>query len=204
MKLAPERFYYQLSSKSRSAFHLTREAYDQARNTWLCVGCASPKPDVREVDLVLEDIEEVPENLPLSFHFGSGVGVARRDFLLSLGEEEVGRDLCLGCVLGPEGQLFNDWVTFIGKHRIIVRGTKHAGARICEECGRQIYFAMGRRYLYPRPPEGVSIFDKGSSGLVVTEALVGRVKLDRWRGLSCLKLPVLGAPLDGLGELAVA
>lgn len=202
MKLASEEYYYLLSSSSRSALHLTREAYNKARNTWLCTGCASPKPDVRKVDLVIEDMESAPENLPLNFHFGSGVGVARKDFLFSLGKEEVERELCLGQVFGPEGQLLDDWVTFMGKHRIIVRGTKHAGARICEECGRQIYFALGRRYLYPRPPEGISIFDQGSSGLVVTEVLVGRVKLNQWRGLSCLKLPVLTAPRDGLGELA--
>ncbi|MBI4557402.1 MAG: hypothetical protein HY706_07460 [Candidatus Hydrogenedentes bacterium] len=199
MKLASEEYYYWLSSSSRSALHLTREAYDQARHTWLCAGCVLPKPDVMKVDAM---IGYMPENIPLNFVSGTGVGVARKDFLFSLGEDKVGRDLCFGRVFGPEGQLLDDWITFIGKHRIIVRGTKHVSARICEECGRQIYFAMGRRYLYPRPPEGISIFDEGSSGLVVREALVGRVKLNQWRGLACLKLPVLSAPRDGLGDLA--
>jgi hypothetical protein len=105
-------------------------------------------------------------------------------------------------LFGPKGQLLEDYVTFNGKHRIIVRGTKHVSARICDVCGRQFYFSMGRQYLCPQPTEGVTMFHKGSSGLVVTEEIFARVNVKQWRGLACVRLPVLSAPQDGLGELA--
>jgi hypothetical protein len=191
--------FYKLSSTTMNPCTMVKSGYEQARKTWLCTGCAFPRPDTKVVDAAIQEKE--PDNVALNFIGGCGLGIVRKDFLLALGEDTVREHLHLGSVGGPDGRLLEDWVTFVGRHRIIVRGSKNAGVRLCSECGRTVYFAIGQLYLYPKPPYGVSIFDAGNGGLVVTGELVGRVKLNSWRKLDCTRLPVLEAPRDGLVEL---
>jgi hypothetical protein len=176
------------------------EAIDRnAGLSWRCPVCGRPKPGERELDATIE--EDKMEKTPLSFIFGYGLGLARKDFLFGLGEDKVREDLYLGRLFSERKGLLDDWVTFNGKHRIFVRGSEHAQHRQCTECGRHFYFAMGRQYLHPQPPAGVAIFDKGYGGLVVTEELAGRITLNRWPKLVCEKLPVLATPLDGFPNL---
>lgn len=160
-----------------------------------------PKPGVQGVNLTVQ--ERTPENTPLNTVAGTGVGVARKDFLAELGDTAVRKYLFVGRVIGPDGEVFKDWVTFRGKHLIIVRGSKEAGYRICDVCGQPAYFAMGKKYLYPVPPAGVSIFDKFNGGLVVSPEIMERVTLNRWRKLKCVKLPVVSVPKDSLPALTV-
>ena len=178
---------------------MVKPVYEQARMTWLCTGCAFPKPDTKVVDATIQ--EEKPDNTPLNMISGCGVGIARKDFLFSFGEDLVRQHLYLGQVFAPDNRLLENWVTFVGRHRIIVRGSKNAGVRRCVKCGRNVYFAMGQLYLYPEPPRDIAIFDAGNGRLVVSEALIERVKLNAWRKLDCIALQVLDFPRDGLGDL---
>lgn len=177
---------------------MAKSCWEKARKSWLCPGCGNPR-EQRTIELTIQ--EDEPDNTPLNMISGCTVGIARKDFLFCFGEDIVRQHLYLGHVFGPDGHPLENWVTFVGRHRIIVRGSKNAGVRRCSECGRNVYFAMGELYLYPQPPAGVLIFDAGNGGLVVTEELVRRIKLNKWRKLDCRRLPVLDYPLDGLVEL---
>ncbi len=132
--------------------------------------------------------------------YGFGVPLARLAFLLRLGEERVRRNLYLGEVFGPDGSCWEDWVTFRGKRRLIVRGsTEHAGNRVCPECGRNCYFGMPPNYLYPEPRSDVEIFESSGFGLVIpdsvaTEAGIGR-KVRRVQGVEEVEWP--GAEIGG-------
>lgn len=188
--------YFGLQSAASDCWDLVKEAYEDARKSWLCTGCCNPKPEVRRVDAI---IYEVSDSTPINFINGTTVGVARKDFLSCLGDKEVAEHLSLGRVFLEDGELLNDWVTFIGNHKIIVRGTKEAATRNCSICGSQPYFALPPYYLYPAPPPDIAIFDKGTGGLVVTELLKNRIAIRGWPKLKITQLSVLDAPRDGLG-----
>ena len=177
---------------------LTKSFYDEARESWLCAGCGNPREE-RAIDVQVE--AEPPVNIPLNFAQGSTVGIANKDFLFSLGKEHVIGHLHLGGVLGPNGDLLEDWFSFVGRHRLIVRGSEHAQARVCTVCGKNVYFAVGQRYLYPHPPLGVRIFDAGTGSLVITKELMDCVDLQKWKHLKCIGLEVLESPRDGYLDL---
>ncbi len=120
---------------------MVKAAYEEARKTWFCTGCAFPKPNVKKVDAAIQESEL--DDTPLNFISGCGVGIGRRDFLFSFGEKTIQNDLCIGQVRGPDGSLLEDWVTFLGRQRVVVRGSTNVSYRRCSECGRQVYFAMG-------------------------------------------------------------
>ena len=211
--------YIHIQSLTMNAANLTKAAYAEAKNTWLCTGCAYPKPGVERVDV---HIENRSLQGPLNLVFGCGLPLARRSFLFRLGEERVKRDLYLGDVFNADGVRLDDWVTFRGKRRLIVRGTKDAGYRVCSECGRNVYFAMHPRYLYPQPPTDVELFESTLAGLVFPEIVGVEVgiggKPHRIRGAEVLpwpsadvegrrrrllveRLQVLTKPKDGLPPL---
>jgi len=191
--------FFKLSSTTMNPCTMVKSVYEQARKTWLCTACGFPRPDTKEVDATIQ--EEKLDNTPLNMISGCGVGIAHKDFLFSFGEDFVRQHLYLGQVFTPDKHPLQSWVTFVGRHRIIVRGSKNAGVRRCADCGRNVYFAMGELYLCPEPPLGIAIFDAGNGGLVVSEALMELVNLNAWRKLDCRKLPVLTLPKDGLHEL---
>jgi hypothetical protein len=191
--------FYSFCSTAQEACSIEKACHAEAHRTWLCTGCASPKPGTKELDATVQN--ESMEGPPLNFVFGCDLGVARKEFLFAFGENVVRHHFYLGRLSRDDGTPFDDWVTFRGKHRIFVRGSKHAQYRQCTLCGRRLYFALGKHYLYPQPPAGVTIFDTGNGGLVLTEDLVQGVTINKWRKLEFLKLPILDAPLDGLGDL---
>jgi hypothetical protein len=190
--------YYLLASGSMDPWNLTKPAYELAKRIWACSSCGFPKPGVEGVNVT---VVGVPGNASLNCVHGLGLGIAEKEFIESFGAGQADRYLHLGQVFGPDGQPLEKWVTFNGRNRILVRGTRHATARICQECGRQIYFAMGREYLYPKPREDVSMFDKGWGALVLTGDLAIRATRKQWTSVHCTRLKVLKQPEDGLGEL---
>ena len=191
--------YYHLSAAGMDACTMQKDYYEAARLTWLCTGCAAPKPDVRELDAHIEDDE--PPSSPLSFVMGCGLPLARKDFLFAFGREEVARDLYLGKVFSDDGSLLEDWVTFRGRYRLIIRGVENVSYRKCDECGQHAYFAMGERYLCPDPPRDASIFESHLFGLVATPELFERITLDERYMLDIERLQVLQEPKDGLTGL---
>ena len=129
---------------------MSKAAYEEARLSWLCRGCLTPKACYTGIDVQLQQVP--PLESDLNFVNGCGLGVARTDLLAKIGADVVKRDLYLGSVYGPGGDLIGDWSTFHGRHRLVIRGSRHVSFRKCEDCGRVVYFGMGKRYLFPMPP----------------------------------------------------
>jgi hypothetical protein len=178
---------------------MSRTAAEAAKKDWLCPGCNYPKPGVGSIDVTLQ--QPGPNDAPLNFIYGFGVPIAKRAFLGSFGENTINRDLHLGRVfLEGRGQL-DDWVTVRGRHSLIIRGTKNVSRRQCTECGRNVYFAMGSRYLFPSPPSEHEMFESDLSGLIVSQRLFDLLTLNGWPKLVFDKLPVLAAPKDDFPEM---
>lgn len=183
-----------------SAPELVEESYQEAVGRWLCPGCKEPKPGIVEVDVTIENPPN--QNVPLTAAINCGVPIARKDFLFSFGEDLVRRDLFLGRVYNPDGKEATELVTFRGKYRVLVRGQKHVSHRICLECGRTRCSSMiGGRYVYPKPPEGVSLFESQLWGLVMPDEVFRRIDLRQWQEVTHEVLHVPEFPPDGLLDL---
>jgi hypothetical protein len=162
---------------------------------WLCSDCGAPKPGVEQVDVTIQ--EPSPGRATLTFVSGTGVPLIRRSHLLRLGDENIAKYLHIGEVKNEKGKVLADWVTCRAKHKVIVRGDSRAGHRLCQTCGRDIYFAMGKPYLYPSPPSGVEVL-QGRLSLIVSSALRAQLALEDWKVVSIEPLPVLSSPRDSL------
>jgi hypothetical protein len=191
--------FFHLRSKTLHPCYATKDSRAEALRTWLCPGCASPKPGVKGIDVWLQ--ERAPRDKPLNLVFGCGIGLIHKELLNLVGHEIVERDLYIGRVMGDRGNEIADWVTFRGRCGVIVRGSKDAANRVCQDCGRNVYFAIGKRYLYPAPPAAATVF-QSYHGLVVPPAVQERVAARKWRMLRMEELPVLEQPTDGLGVLS--
>jgi hypothetical protein len=172
---------------------------------WWCHACRSPKPETGAIDFQI--IQKKPVNSPICSAAYFGVRFARRDFLALLGEENVATDLLLGTLMGPAGEVIEDWVTVRARHNLIVRGglsvgfEHFVGSRLCEVCGNRIYSAYAPNYLYPAPDPTVQIFQSQLGGLVVPYDLFAPLGLKRKRGFGIETLKILDKPRDKLGEL---
>jgi hypothetical protein len=181
-----------------------REA-ELSAEPWYCVVCHDPRPGTGAIDTRI--YQKKPVNSPLDFVAGTGIDIARRDFLSLLGEENVARDLMLGTVYGPSGAPIEGWVTVRGRHRVIVRGSlkkgfeHYVGTRTCEACGNRIYSAYPPNYLYPAPNPDAVILQSQLGGLVVRPELIAHLDIKRKKGFAIQKLKVLDKSRDGLGEL---
>ena len=151
----------------------------------------------REIDARLQG----PGREPLNFVTGCGLPIASRALLHAVGDDLTSRELFLGRVYGPNDEELSGWATFRGRQRLVVRGSKNVSHRRCTECGRDVYFAMGKRYLYPAPPKGLSIFESDRFGLILTEEVFNRADIQRSRRFRIDKLLVQNSPTDGLAEL---
>ena len=129
------------------------------------------------------------------------LGVAYKPFLDRLPADAVKTDLFLGPIYGPNGKLLQDWVTYRGRKRLIIRGNMNVTCRKCPECYRDLYFAMGDKYLYPAPRGDAVLYESDRCGLIVRLELFETLDLGKWRKISIHRLKVLDEPNDGLGEL---
>lgn len=194
------RTYFYLSTKGMEPCFLTKDKHQEAVRTWLCRGCKWPKKGIGAVDVTLEG--KRPPKTPINFVFAASVGVAQRDFLEELGRETVQRDLLLGKVFNESNKELSDYISFRGRNALIVRGTKDARYRTCNECGRHLYFANPKWYLYPQPPPDFEVFESHSHQLILSETVFKRLTLNKWkRSLYVAELEVLDAPLDGFMDL---
>jgi len=193
-----EMIYYHIYSGATGGPDIAREYRKEAESTWFCTGCGHPKPAFQAIDI---RVQENPIEGP-ALNSEWGVPIARKDFLAMLGENNIQKYLYIGKVFGPNNEIVNDWVTFRGKEKLIVRGSKNAQHRSCDQCGRNVYFAMGKSYLYPSPPKGIALFESDLCGLIMPETLFPAIDPARLKGLLVEKLPVLSSPRDGFAELA--
>jgi len=186
-------YYISVSSLAMNPAELASATSAEARDNWLCSGCTSvkPKTEALTVQLKNQSLEG-----PLNVTFGPTLAFAHKSFLFRLGEERVRRHLFLGEVYGPNGRRWDDWVTFRGRHRLIVRGTKDVALRVCPLCGANLYFSRGAQYLYPEPPTNIEIFESHLNGLIFPDYVgrelgIGGV-IRRVRGAEILDWPSSG------------
>ncbi len=193
------KIYYHIYSGTKDPCCITDKSYPKAKITWICPGCNYPKQDILAVDIELEN--ERIDNCPLNFVQGCGLPIVNTKFLFSLGKDAIEQNFYLGKVFMANGLLLDDWVTFRGKRKILIRGSKNVSSRQCEQCGRNVYYAAGTRYIYPEPDSDSILFESDLSGLVLPENLFDKIDLSLWEKLIIDKLPVLASPKDGLTNL---
>lgn len=189
--------YIHITPASMHPYSLSKEDYAEAKRTWLCSGCNRPIPDTGPVNV---QIQEKKLKGSLSFIQGVGLGMALKSFLGSFGEERVSRDLRVGTVKGPLGEV-SDWATFTGRRRIIVRATENVSHRKCTQCGRDVYFGMGKKYIFPEPEPDAELFDTGWGGILVPSALGSQLRLEEYSDIFTESLGVSNEPVDGLVNL---
>ena len=193
--------FHHLYSQSMHPLEMIDEHYRQALRTWLCGGCKRPRPGIGAVDVTVEK-ESTRSRAALNLVAGTGVAIARREVLFTLGVERVSRDLYLGNVLRRSGTPYEDLVTFRGRRALIVRGKKHVANGQCSECGHAAYFSMiGGRYLHGLPPPGHDLFESQLWGLVFSDEIARGLDLGSWKCVTHEVLPVRDKPLDGLGDI---
>ncbi len=178
---------------------LSREAPIRAPVNWLCPGCNYAKPGVAPIDVCVQN-DRMPRRVMESVIL---LGLVNQSFLAELDERIVARDLILGKVFLENGRCLDDWHTFRSRHRIIVRGSKNAGYRICDQCHQVCYSATGKSYLYPEPPADCDIYESDLTGLVFRSELIEHIDFSKYRKLQVDRLRVLDPPPDGLGLLDV-
>ncbi|MCS7338575.1 MAG: hypothetical protein NZ739_10125 [Verrucomicrobiae bacterium] len=193
------REYYLLYPTTMNPCTLERRFYEEARKAWLCPGCGSPRCHIQGLEVLIQ--EDKPDNAALNGITGTSLGLAKKNCITRFGDKILSKYFELGKVYGPNGVMLEEWVVFVGKHQVIVRGTEHVKLRQCPACGRNIYFGVGQRYLYPAPPQDVLVMDGSNGLLVVADELLPPLELCTWPKVKCVKLPVLDVPLDGLVDL---
>ena len=182
---------------------IDRSEGERLSGHYICKSCNGPLPHCRSIDVTLEHTTGIDK--PLTFVAGGFPGIMCRDLLQRLDPEVIQRDLFLGRVFGPNGKLLDQWVTFHGRRTLIIRGTQHAGHRVCDMCHRVLYFATGLRYLFLAPPADATIFESDLSGLIFPAAMYHKIDLGKWRKkIHADELQVVDEPLDGLGTLVTA
>ncbi len=189
--------YIHIYTASSNQISLTRESKKVAETSWLCTDCNNPYPESKEVDIAIQD--DLSGCGPIEFINGCGLQIIQKKFLYLFGKENIDTYFKLGTVYNHNGEKIENWVTVISDNRIIVRGTTNADLRICKNCGRKLYFSLGKQYLYPAPPENIHLFESNSFGLIYDEYLFSRIELKNWKKLYVDKLSVLHKPKDGLG-----
>lgn len=193
--------FHLLYSQSMHPLEMVDEQYKQALQTWLCPACKSPRPGTGAIDVTVEN-QGIRNRAALNLVMGSGIPIARREVLLSLGPERVFRDLYIGQVLKRSGTPVEGLVTFLGRRSLLVRGSENVSYRQCTECGNQLYFSMiGDRYLHGLPPRGSDLFESQLYGLIFSDEIAKGLDLTRWECVTHEVLPARDTPSDGLGDL---
>ena len=189
--------YYHLHSLSPNPADPLASWYEKAKRTWLCLGCCSPRPGIRKIDIY---VDSKPDNVPLNFVAGVGVGYAKKEFLDVIGKKEVNDYLYLGKVFDSSGNDIKEFSSFQGKEMMFIRGNKKSTFRVCDECGRLLYFSMGSPYLIAGQVTKLPLYESQLNQLIVNEELYKRVVSRKWAKLGIEKLQILDNPRDGMED----
>jgi hypothetical protein len=167
--------------------------------TWVCTGCRMPRDNAANISVMID--RESLRAQYLTFVGGLAVGLINEAFLASFDIQSRSADLLLDPVFDLQGQIVEGWKAFRGKERVIIRGSKNVTCRICDKCGRNVYFAMGKRYLYPAPSAGRRILGSDLFGLVIPMKDYQRFLRKEWPGVTIDNLTVRESASDGLGAI---
>ncbi len=170
-----------------------------ARQGWWCRICRRARPDTSAVDFQIADAK--PMHSPISSAVFWGISISRRDFIERLIEKTSKSGWFIGHLLGPDGCVLSDWVTFNHQDKAIVRGDKHVSFRICEECGNILYFATGKRHVLKSDVIEKQVVDTGLGGLLMREGLFQSISKEKFKSIDKEVVQVVDEALDGLGTL---
>jgi len=187
--------FYQLSSKSSNPETPDKTWFAEAQSSILCKGCSSARSVVKPVDVVLQT---KPDKSALNFVHGVHIHIASVQLLETLFPDGPSEVLRLGKVLGPRREEASEHRTIMASNHILVRGDERSSFRVCPDCGRVWYSAIGKRYILKRNLLKGDVFETQSGNLIVTEQIANRVADKSWRNLVVNKLEVRDAPVDGL------
>jgi hypothetical protein len=187
--------FFQLSSKSPNPETPDKGWFAEAKQTLLCKGCSSPRVTGRPIDVV---VETMPDRSALNFVHGVCIQIATTALVQGLFPEGPHESLLLGKVFGPDRKEAVGFVTLMNRERILVRGNERSTFRVCPDCQRVWYSAIGRRYILKRDVGSATVHESQFGDLVVSEDVAKRVIGGNWRNLVIRKLELLDEPVDGL------
>lgn len=187
--------FYQLSSKSPNPETPDKKWFEEAKRTILCKGCSSARVTEQAINVVLQT---KPARSSINFVHGVHVHIAEVSLLETLFPAGPEKLLSLGKVYGPNLTMSSEFRTIMAKNRILVRGSERSTFRVCPECHRIWYSAIGKRYVLNRDVGDATVFETQSGNLLVEESIARRVIDGKWRNLVVQKLELRDEPVDGL------
>jgi hypothetical protein len=168
--------------------------------TWVCTGCRMPRNVVENISIVI-DRSSLKAKL-LTFVSGLSIGLMNEKLLGMLDAQAVSSDLILSPIYDLDGIMVEEWKAFRAKERVIIRGSKNVTCRVCTECGRNVYFGMGKRYLSPAPSGRRRILGSDLYGLVIPQNDFLSFERKELAGVTIDKLEVREVANDGLGDIS--
>ncbi len=191
--------YWHLHHPSMTSCDLTAESLEAARRDWLCTDCQTAIAGVGPFDVCIVN-RTIPAR-SLSWIVPGGICVVHLDLLDKLSQWLTKKTMSTGHISDANGREFHSWRTVWFHHRVIIRGTTEVSCRVCDQCGRNAYFALGEEYLSPEPAPEVEAFGSCLSGIVIRSSPDRMRSLKSHPGLRIDELPILDPAPDGLGKL---
>ncbi len=187
--------FYQLSSNSKNPETPDETWFEESKRRLCCERCSSARVTGQPIDVVLQT---KPDRSALNFVHGVHIHISEKSFLNTLFPEGPEKVLGLGKVFGPTREVASGFVTIMSRDRILVRGDERSTFRICPQCHRIWYSAIGKRYILKADIRDAFVFESQSGNLVVAEPIARRVIGGKWKNLVIQKLGLRDAPIDGL------
>lgn len=127
--------------------------------------------------------------------------VALREFYKCF--EDIGHNyIVTGQVLGPLGQIYDEFITLTAPYIICPRGGTQSQYSICTVCGNSGYYPMPHnyhRYLVRSDLETSRLlYLSGIYNWIIHESLLARIDLKTRKKLRITELPVREEPEDGI------
>jgi hypothetical protein len=163
-----------------------------------CNHCNRPRQHCSSIEITLQDSRLKPS--PNASDPRWGLTFWKKSLLELIDIDDISRYLCIGIVRNNAGKPLDEWLYLYSTNRIIIRGSRGAGFRLCPECGHTLYSAQGPEYLYPAPPEDVPIFQSDKSSLVIDSRYLDRDRLPKSRSMGSQILRIAEKPKDGFDE----
>lgn len=145
-------------------------------------------------------VESAPRGVAINTVHPPGIGFAREDFLALFGPA-VSEHLLLGRVFDRRQRRIPGLVSFVGRHRLLIRGGPTSTRTNCSRCGRRLYFPVGEKYVLKDSLRNSQLYGSWPlGGLVITASLRNRILPGRWKGILISELKVLDQPLDEIAQ----
>ena len=163
-----------------------------------CHECATLPKDGSPPDVL--KVKDITSPVGVVSHTGWGYGVVAVELLQFLGDDAA-QNLKLGRLVDPTGEIIEEYRTFVGVERVVLRGDQTSLHRICKSCGALAYTYLPRASPYVTAPQVAScrsIYAIEFMQLMVNETIRDRIG-KRWSDLiTFYEVPVLATPRDGL------